>query len=87
MKFVDEVRIFVTGGSGGNGCASFRREKFVPRGGPDGGDGGNGGSVYITGNKKLMTLYDLKIKPHYRAGRVGTVKGKRCTAGKEKIYS
>ena len=77
MKFVDEVKIFVTGGNGGNGCVSFRREKFVPRGGPDGGDGGNGGSVYLRGNKKLMTLYDLKIKPHFRAGRGTHGRGKK----------
>jgi len=47
MKFIDEAKIFITAGNGGNGCMSFRREKFVPRGGPDGGDGGNGGSVYL----------------------------------------
>ncbi|UCC11980.1 MAG: GTPase ObgE [candidate division WOR-3 bacterium] len=84
MQFVDEVRIFVTGGNGGNGCVSFRREKFVPKGGPDGGDGGNGGSVYLAGNKKLMTLYDLKIKPHYRAGRGGHGKGKKMHGRKGK---
>jgi GTP-binding protein len=77
MKFVDEVKIFVTAGSGGNGCVSFRREKFVPKGGPDGGDGGHGGSVYLTGNRKLMTLYDLKLKPHFRAGRGAHGKGKK----------
>jgi GTP-binding protein len=77
MKFVDEVQIFVTGGNGGNGCVSFRREKFIPKGGPDGGDGGHGGSVYLTGNKRLMTLYDLKLKPHFRAGRGAHGKGKK----------
>jgi len=77
MKFVDEVKIFVTGGNGGNGCVSFRREKFVPKGGPDGGDGGHGGSVFLTGNKILMTLYDLKLKPHFRAGRGAHGKGKK----------
>jgi len=79
MKFVDEAKIFVTAGNGGNGCLSFRREKFVPRGGPDGGDGGDGGSVYLVGKKELETLYDLKIKPHYRAGRGGHGKGKKMT--------
>ena len=49
MKFVDETTIFVEGGPGGNGCVSFRREKFVPKGGPDGGDGGDGGSIYLVG--------------------------------------
>jgi len=50
MKFVDEARIKVDAGDGGNGCVSFRREKYVPKGGPDGGDGGDGGSVYLQGN-------------------------------------
>jgi GTP-binding protein len=77
MKFVDEATITVEAGRGGNGCISFRREKFVPKGGPDGGDGGHGGSVYLIGNKKLTTLYDLKVKPHYRAGRGLHGKGKK----------
>jgi GTP-binding protein len=77
MKFIDEATIFVESGAGGNGCVSFRREKYVPRGGPDGGDGGNGGSVYLLGTNKLQTLYDLKTKPHYRAGRGQHGKGKK----------
>lgn len=77
MKFVDEAKIFVEAGRGGNGCVSFRREKFVPKGGPDGGDGGDGGSVYLIGNKRLGTLYDLKVRPHYRAGRGLHGKGKK----------
>ncbi len=76
MKFIDEATIFVTSGAGGNGCISFRREKYVPRGGPDGGNGGDGGSVFLIGNKKLATLYDLKLRPHYRAGRGQHGKGK-----------
>ena len=76
MKFVDEAEIIVEAGQGGNGCISFRREKFVPRGGPDGGDGGDGGSVYLVGKKGLATLYDLKIKPYYRAERGLHGKGK-----------
>ncbi len=76
MKFVDEATIFVEGGSGGNGCVSFRREKYVPRGGPDGGDGGDGGSVYLIGERNLQTLYDLKLKPHYKAERGMHGKGK-----------
>jgi GTP-binding protein len=77
MKFIDRAKIFVESGAGGNGCVSFRREKFVPRGGPDGGDGGNGGSVYLVGHKNLQTLYDLKVKPHYRATRGQHGKGKK----------
>lgn len=84
MKFIDEAKIFITAGNGGNGCISFRREKFVPRGGPDGGDGGNGGSVYLIGKKNLQTLYDLKIKPHYKADRGTHGKGKKMVGKKGK---
>lgn len=77
MKFVDEAYINVKAGKGGDGCISFRREKFVPRGGPDGGNGGNGGSVYVIGDSQMGTLFDLKIKPHYRAGRGGHGRGKK----------
>ena len=67
--FVDEVDIHVTAGSGGNGCLSFRREKYVPRGGPDGGDGGAGGSVYITAVPTKNTLIDFRYHPEFKAGR------------------
>jgi len=77
MKFVDEAIIYVQAGHGGNGCVSFRREKFIPKGGPDGGDGGDGGSVYLVGRKDKVTLYDLKIRPHYRAHRGLHGKGKK----------
>jgi GTP-binding protein len=77
MKFIDEAKIYVEAGYGGNGCISFRREKFIPKGGPDGGDGGDGGSVYLVGRKDKVTLYDLKIKPHYRAYRGLHGKGKK----------
>lgn len=89
MKFVDEVTIFVESGSGGNGCVSFRREKFVPRGGPDGGDGGNGGSVYLIGEKSLQTLYDLQLRPHYKAGwgMHGKGKGMDGKSGGDKYIS
>ena len=67
--FVDEVDIHVTAGSGGNGCLSFRREKFVPRGGPDGGDGGAGGSVYIVALPTKNTLIDFRYHPEFKARR------------------
>ncbi|MBA7485134.1 GTPase ObgE/CgtA [subsurface metagenome] len=84
MKFIDETKIDIQAGNGGNGCVSFRREKFVPKGGPDGGDGGNGGSVYLTGKKGLGTLYDLKVQPHYKAGRGAHGKGKKMIGKKGK---
>jgi len=67
--FVDEIDVFVKGGDGGAGCVSFRREKFVPRGGPDGGDGGDGGSVYLDTDPALTTLLDYHYKRHYHAER------------------
>lgn len=67
MRFVDEATITVRAGKGGNGCVSFRREKFIPKGGPDGGDGGNGGSVFFRGSSKLLSLYDFRLKRNYAA--------------------
>lgn len=69
MKFVDEATLTVRGGDGGHGCVSFRREKFVPRGGPDGGDGGDGGSVYLRGDSHLNTLADFRSRRHFQAQR------------------
>ncbi|MGQ9677820.1 MAG: GTPase ObgE [bacterium] len=69
MRFVDEAVIHVRAGDGGNGCISFRREKFVPRGGPDGGDGGNGGSVILVGDGHLQTLADFLYRRRYQAKR------------------
>jgi GTP-binding protein len=69
MKFVDEVRITVKAGDGGNGCASFRREKFIPLGGPDGGDGGRGGSVWLVADEGLNTLVDFRHQRHFKARR------------------
>ena len=67
MQFVDEASIIVEAGKGGNGCLSFRREKYVPKGGPDGGDGGHGGSVYLIGDDSLNTLIDFKYQRFYKA--------------------
>lgn len=69
MKFVDEAVITVTAGNGGNGCISFRREKFIPLGGPDGGDGGNGGSVWLEADENLNTLVDFRHDRHFKAQR------------------
>ncbi|PVV16176.1 MAG: GTPase ObgE [gamma proteobacterium symbiont of Ctena orbiculata] len=69
MKFVDEARIKVAAGDGGNGCASFRREKYIPKGGPDGGDGGNGGSVYLVADSGLNTLVDFRTQRLHKAER------------------
>jgi GTP-binding protein len=68
MAFVDEAKFFVKAGNGGNGCASFRREKYVPKGGPDGGDGGKGGSVVIRATRKLHSLIDFRYRSHFKAG-------------------
>ena len=67
--FIDEIDIFVKGGDGGAGCVSFRREAYVPRGGPDGGDGGDGGSVFLEADPALTTLLDFRYKRHYHAER------------------
>ncbi len=69
MKLVDEVEITVTAGKGGNGCVGFRREKFIPLGGPDGGDGGDGGSVWIQADENLNTLVDFRHQTLFRAQR------------------
>ena len=69
MKFIDSVTIRVTAGDGGVGCVSFRREKFVPKGGPDGGDGGRGGDVILRANRQLNTLLDYQYKTKYKAPR------------------
>src|SRR5690242_14316356 len=69
MKFVDEAIIKVQAGDGGNGCASFRREKFIPFGGPDGGDGGSGGSVWLVADEGLNTLVDFRHQRSYKAQR------------------
>ena len=78
MKFVDEALIKVEAGDGGNGCLSFRREKFVPRGGPDGGDGGDGGSVYLIVDGGLNTLVDFRHKRLFRASKGQHGMGREC---------
>ncbi len=67
--FVDQAKIHCIGGAGGNGCVSFRREKYVPHGGPNGGDGGDGGDVVLEATSRLNTLLDLRYRPHWKAGR------------------
>jgi len=78
MKFIDEVKIHVFAGDGGRGCVSFRREKFVPRGGPDGGNGGHGGDVIAVADPQLTTLLDLRYQKQYKAGRGQHGMGSDC---------
>jgi GTP-binding protein len=75
-KFVDTAQIVVQAGDGGRGCVSFRREKYVPRGGPNGGDGGDGGSIYIEASRSFRTLIDQQYQQQYRAPRGGHGRGK-----------
>jgi len=77
MRFIDEAKIHVKAGNGGKGCVSFRREKYVPRGGPDGGDGGRGGHVIIRANPHIYTLLDFKYHQHFQAKNGQHGKGKR----------
>src|SRR5829696_3786270 len=79
MSFVDEVEIHAAAGHGGRGAMSFRREKFVPRGGPDGGDGGPGGSVYLVASSNLNTLLNLRFQKSFEAGRGGHGEGANRT--------
>ena len=79
MKFVDEATIEVTAGKGGNGCVSFRREKFVPKGGPDGGDGGDGGSVFLEGDDALNTMIDYRYTRRFRADNGEAGRGRNCS--------
>ncbi|MGB9691909.1 MAG: GTPase ObgE [Candidatus Sumerlaeaceae bacterium] len=77
--FVDHAKIFLEAGDGGDGCVSFRREKYVPFGGPDGGDGGRGGHIYLVADPHMTTLLDFKYKPHHKAQRGQHGSGSNCS--------
>jgi len=79
VKFIDEAVITVQSGDGGNGCVSFRREKYVPRGGPDGGDGGKGGDVVLVGSSDRRTLYPFRFRREFRAERGAAGRGRQKT--------
>lgn len=86
MKFIDEARIEVSAGKGGNGAVSFRREKFIPRGGPDGGDGGRGGSIYAVADRNINTLIDYRFARLHRAKNGESGRGAQCNgAGSDDI--
>ncbi len=87
MKFIDQAKIYVKAGDGGRGCVSFRREKFIPRGGPNGGDGGRGGHIIFTADRNVNTLLDVKLKQHYRAekGAHGMGKDMHGRNGKDHV--
>jgi GTP-binding protein len=89
MKFVDEATISVQAGKGGNGCLSFRREKYIAKGGPDGGDGGDGGSVYLEADDALNTLVDYRYKRQFQAQNGEPGRGKNCTgrSGEDLVLS
>jgi GTP-binding protein len=87
MKFLDQAKIYIKAGNGGSGSASFRREKFVEYGGPDGGDGGDGGSVIFVSERNLNTLIDFRYAQHFRAenGYIGTKRKRTGAGGKDLI--
>ena len=87
MKFLDQVKIYIKAGDGGSGSPSFRREKFIEFGGPDGGDGGKGGSVILKSERNLNTLIDFRYQQHFKAKRGGDGKGRNQTGrGGENLY-
>src|SRR5437879_10087421 len=81
MKFLDEAKVYVRSGDGGNGCVAFRREKFIEFGGPSGGDGGRGGDVIVTAVDGLNTLIDYRYQQHFKAQRGGNGRGKDRAGG------
>ena len=87
MKFLDQVKIFVKAGNGGDGSPSFRREKFIEYGGPDGGDGGDGGSIIVECDRNLNTLIDFRYAQHFKAqhGKAGSKRNKTGGNGKDLI--
>ena len=87
MKFLDQVKIYIKAGDGGSGSPSFRREKFIEFGGPDGGDGGKGGSVILKSERNLNTLIDFRYQQHFKGKRGGDGKGKNQTGrGGDNLY-
>ena len=87
MKFLDQVKIFIKAGDGGSGSPSFRREKFIEFGGPDGGDGGKGGSVILRSERNLNTLIDFRYQQHFKSERGSDGKGKNQTGrGGKNLY-
>lgn len=84
MKFIDEALVRIEAGDGGNGCVSFRREKFIPKGGPDGGDGGDGGDVYLIADENLNTLIDYRFTKRYAAERGQNGRSSDCTGARGK---
>ena len=85
MKFIDEAKVFVKSGDGGDGCLSFRREKYIEFGGPDGGNGGKGGDIVVVGTKSLNTLIDYRFKKHFKAkkGRSGSGRNRTGASGED----
>jgi GTP-binding protein len=89
MSFIDEVKIFASAGDGGSGCVAFRREKFIPLGGPNGGDGGKGGDLILQVCPQLSTLHDLRLHPHQRAqrGRNGMGSDRHGAGGEDLVLN
>ena len=82
MRFIDEATILVKAGHGGRGCVSFRREKFIPKGGPNGGNGGTGGSIYLRASTRMLSLYDFRLKRVYNAENGHPGQGSQCDGRK-----
>tara|TARA_Y100000590_G_scaffold271431_1_gene304731 strand:- start:7000 stop:7983 length:984 start_codon:yes stop_codon:yes gene_type:complete len=87
MKFLDQAKIYIKAGNGGSGASSFRREKYIEFGGPDGGDGGSGGSIILESERNLNTLIDFRYRQHFKAenGRPGSKKNKTGASGKDLV--